>query len=358
MYPPCVTEICIFCLDMKKVKNMVTDSFSTPFHDNLENSLVKALPMGTLVYPLDTKQTKEQEKIKKVTRKEKIEILHEVKKELKKVASNFIIKEKIPIPERFTIDDIMKQWGLLLDSYFEKWENILEEKKSKLHKEEEKILETLVLVRRMEQSLENKDTVHFKSLIDDYAKAVKMSFEIYYGSLDKLRTSYGKIFLESNLPPEFMTYTNKLVNTLISYLNFLESILTDVQLILGRLVRGRGTLEHFKKDTNKFFSTIEELDVLQYTIINELFKLEFYMDIWHSESPDDLFKTKKSYTIEKLDIEYFSKAMKKLDKLSTNFHIKIIKSSIAFEKVIPNTLSSEQDEIDEKLTIMARMLHT
>jgi len=336
---------------------LATVSSQTPSgKGKLPKAITSILPLGSIFYPKETVDFEELDFDVEELKKLKLEILEELKENFHDIGLN--IFKKIQIPPWFTIDIVNDKWTNMINRIFN--EAIIKTKNSKeLTDEDRLLLDQLKLNRAIEIAINTNKKTILKRLIDNYKNHISDSFNLIEETLYSIRRNYGKIFLDSNLSPKFMTYISKTINVIISYFYYLKSELNSVLSELRHILTGRGSIDHFKKDTKAIFARILILDLKQLDLLIKMIELDIFMDMWSSETVEELFESKKIYNSKNLDNEYFYKILNDLNKNSMDMHIELIKISKERKKDFPFTFSNNFDIKDqEKMELISRIIYS
>jgi len=319
-------------------------------------AIASIFPLGSIFYPTDTIDIDDSIFEKSTFKKMKQEILESLKLTSKKIGE--IIFEDIPIPERFEREQVFKKWEEMINQIYNDLIAKVNKQDIVLTNEDKLLIENLRIIRKIEEAINDNQRELVVEYIENYQALVNDSFKLIKKALYSIRRKYSKIFFESKLKPEFMTYISNTINTMISYFYYLNSELNNVLAIFRQLLHGRSKIDIIKKKTKAVFARISNLDQIQLLLLIQLAKLQLYMDIWSSKTIDDLFKPKVKYDNKSIDNAHFDKILNELTKTSKELHYKIIETTHEGEKEIPFTFSSNIDKKDkEKMHLISRIIH-
>ncbi|MGC9777821.1 MAG: hypothetical protein HZR80_01100 [Candidatus Heimdallarchaeota archaeon] len=322
----------------------------------LPKAITSSIPLGMIFYPTETYEIDESTYDEEVLKKLSIEILETLKENMAGIGKK--VFEIIKIPSWFTYDDVYNKWIFEINKVFDKLINKIRDEGLKLTGKDKLLIEQLKLNRGIEIAINKDKKTILKTLIKNYRSHINESFDVIEETLYTIRRKYGKIFLESMLNPKFMTYISKTINVMISYFHYLKSELNNVLAELRRILSGRGSISHFKKDTKAVFTRIIKLDIKQYELLLKIVELDLFMDIWSSKTIDELFKPKEVYSNENLDNIHFEDILNDLNKASMELHFELIKISRERKKDVLFTFSNNYEEKDEeKMYLISRLIH-
>lgn len=310
-------------------------------------------PLGMIFYPTETIELVEsrfdEEKLRQLEL-ETLEVLRESSIDLGQK-----LFKVIKLPPWFTLEEVHSRWLDVVNSTFEKLISQIENEDRKLTKEDSLLLNQIQILRKIELAINFNQKGKLKAYLKNYRSYIQDSFAIVENTLYSFRRQFGKIFLESQLTPKFMTYVSKAINVMISYFYYLQSELDNVITVLRQIISGRGSIDHFKKDTKAVFARILKLDTIQLSLLFKLLELRLFMDIWSSESTDELFAPKEKYSPANLDNEHFIAILNNLNQLSNKLHFQLIEVSREREKDVPFTFQNNFAEKDkEKMILISR----
>lgn len=319
--------------------------------NSISDAFVLAFPKGCL-YPLDLEDF--DKNFEEILKKElKMKIIKEIKTSMHKSGERIFID--LPLPKRFTRDIVLHKWVSLLDAIFEKVEAEIEEKSDSYFTN---FIETITTKRVIEQKINEKTYKNLDREIIKYENLLQNSFTHMKDLLQDMKIAYSYIYLESELPVEYIMVVNKALNATINYVDYLKSEFSIIN-SLKRFKAGRSKA----KSTKPLFVLFDNLNKLEYKMMNQLQKLQLFMDIWHAEDVDDLFsgKTKLVYSEERFreESEYFINLIEKLNYQASEFHRRIILTARNRKKKIPMTFTADNKESDnDKIKLFANLIHS
>ncbi|MHA1630350.1 MAG: hypothetical protein ACTSXO_07380 [Candidatus Heimdallarchaeota archaeon] len=333
----------------------ITNSSLPSEKGTISEVITTTMPLGMIFYPTETVESEEIKEEKEEIKQLKIEILKILEEGTLDIGLKILNKMKIP--PWFRLEEVISKWRIEVKRIFARSIEKLKEKK-KLSKEDNLLLDQLRINRCVEKAIKNNNKPELKTAIKNYRKLINESFDIIENTLYKTRRKYGQIFLESKLNPKFMTYISKTINVIITYFHYLKSELNNIVSELRVILSGRGSIDHFKKNTKAALTRIIRLDMKQSKLLMKILELEFFMDIWSSKTIEELFRPKKVYDATKLENEHFLKILNELNKTSMDLHFEIIKVSRERKKEVPFTFSTNFDnKNNEKMELISRIIH-
>lgn len=344
-------------MEFSSVIKMATSTNSSSFRPGkVPEAITSVYPLGSIFYPTSVIEKDLDQLHHKKMRQLKLDILEALKDSTIEIGKS--VFEIIKMPPWFKPEDVINKWSETVQNTFKKTIKQINDKELGLTKEEEKLLEQLRLLKKIEIAIDTGQRNIIKDYLEKYRQYLKESFGTIEKSLYSIRRKFSIIFLESSLNPKFMTSISKAINVTISYFHYLRSELDNVITVLRQIISGRGRIEHFKKDTKAVFARILELDLYQFSILLKLFELQLFMDIWTTKSLDDLFQPRIKYSNTNLDNEYFIAILEELNNLANKLHYKIIEVSRDREKDVPFTFQNNIKEKDqEKMYLISRLIH-
>ena len=106
-----------------------------------------------------------------------------------------------------------------------------------------------------------------------------------------------------------------------------------------------------------FFAMQPVFNQYQYKLLYEFFKIELYINTWHSKTITDIFQTpKKDLSLTKLDKNHFLKLLESYEQLCEEFYSQLADVVKTEEKFLPFTLDDKASDKSEKLKFLSSIL--
>ena len=325
---------------------------SSNFHNfSYSDAILFSAPKGNL-YPIGLLIEKDQSG-KKPTSDIKLEILSELRDSLDETGNNILIK--MPLPDRFSREDVLKKWSLRTNNFFNKIE---EEIKAKKDSSFSLFIETLEFREKIEYKVQAKNFQNIEHLIKLYEKKLVEAFKLIYKLMLSIRTDLSIMYLDSELPPEFITAISNTMNASLTFLEFLQSEQNPIIIDLKKYKSGRTTV----KKSKPILARIDELDDNHGKLLLNFQRLLFFIEIWNSPGLDELFTDQDiHYNMKNFGLhqEFFLNSLNKLDHFAKDFHYKVINAAKERNQTIPFSLrEKESSEIDDTISLYAKIIHS
>lgn len=332
---------------------MSTTNNSTSFNQfDFSDFFLAGVSKGNL-YPLGIIEEESIETINGSGLEVQLKILQELKDRVTNHGSTIL--NDMPLPKRFTKEQINHQWSKVVNNYFNKMEKKVQHNRESGYFNV--LITTLELKRRIETRIKNKNYVNLNQVITSYKQQLEQTFINIIDLLFSLRTVYNLIYLEANLPAEFSLCINNVLNAIITYIQFLQLEIEDIIKNLRRFKSGRRTI----KDSKSIIITIAELDKLHNKVFANFNKLILFMEVWNTKSIDDVFINSSTYCITNFDNyqDFFINSLNQLLNFGNNFHQRVVLAALEREKMIPFALREGlSEEEEETRSLFARIVHS
>jgi len=261
----------------------------------------------------------------------------------------------MPLPERFSKDSVVEKWALNTNEYFNKIEDeITTEKDSSFNL----LIETLELKERIEHKVQTNNYQDIDRLIQLYERKLVKAFKIIYKLMLSIRTNLSIMFLDSELPPEFISAISNTMNSSLTYVEFLQSEQDPIIIDLKKYKSGRITI----KKTKPILARIDELDEDHVKLLLNLQRLLFFIEIWNSPTLDALFTNQDiHYDIKNFEThqDFFIKSLFKLNQFAKEFHHKVINIAKECKQTIPFSLKEKKlKKNDDAISLYAKIIHS
>ncbi|TET32497.1 MAG: hypothetical protein E3J70_00910 [Candidatus Heimdallarchaeota archaeon] len=322
------------------------------FHNfSYSDAILFSAPKGDL-YPIGLLSDKDHPS-KKLATDIKFKILSELRNSLDENGNNILAD--MPLPERFSKDEVFEKWSLRTNNYFNKIE---EEIKAEKDSSFSLLIETLEYKEKIEHKVQTKNFQNIDQLIKLYEKKLVEAFKLIYKLMLTIRTDLSIMFLDSELPSEFITTISNTMNSSLTFLEFLQSEQDPIIIDLKKYKSGRTTV----KKTKPILSQIDELDEDHSKLLLNFQRLLFFIEIWNSPSLDELFTDQDiHYDIKNFEShqEFFIKSLNKLDLFAKEFHHKVIDAAKKSKQLIPFSLKEKESRNDDDaISLYAKIIHS
>ena len=326
----------------------MSSTIKTNFHNfSYSDAFLISVPKGNL-FPTGIIEEKS-ELEKKAQGDIKLNIINELRNDLANTG-NKILKD-MPLPERFTKIQVIDKWMIRINSLFDRIELEIKEKKDTSFS---MLIETIEFKEKIENKIRNKKYSSIDQLIKSYEKKLNKVFKTITEFMVSIRTDLSIMFLDSELPSEFMLCVSQTINSSIDYLRFLQSEQDPLMLDLKRYKSGRTTI----KKSKPILIRIDKLDEIHNKLTLSLQRLLFFIEIWNSKSIDDLFTDQEiQYNIKNFDDyqEFFLNSLDKLTIYAKDFHHRVILASKEREK---NQIFRLRNDDENIKSLYANLIHS
>ena len=325
---------------------------SSNFHNfSYSDALLFAAPKGDL-YPVDILVDRDQS-IKKLAEDIKLKILTELRNSLNETGNNILTN--MPLPERFSKVEVLEKWSLRTNLYFNKIE---EEIKAEKDSSFSLLIETLEFKEKIVYKVQTKNFQSIDQLITLYEKKLVEAFELIYKLMLSIRTDLSIMFLDSELPPEFIATISNTMNSSLTFIEFLQSEQDPIIVDLKKYKSGRKTA----KKTKPILARIDELDEDHSKLLLNFQRLLFFIEIWNSPSLSELFTDQDiHYDIKNFEShqEFFINSLNNLDRFAKDFHHKVIDVAKERKQLIPFSLKEKESRNDnDTISLYAKIIHS
>ena len=322
------------------------------FHNfSYSDAMLFSVPKGEL-YPIGLLIDKNKSR-KKHAEDNKIKILNELRNNLDETGNDILTN--MPLPERFSKDQVLKKWSLNTNQFFN---NIEDEIKAEKDSSFSLLIETLEIKDRIEQKVQNNNYKNIDRLIKLYERKLDDAFKLINKLMLSMRTNMSIMFLDSELPPEFISTISNTMNSSLTYLEFLQSERDPIIIDLSKYKSGRITV----KKTKPILARINELEEDHGKLLLNFQRLLFFVEIWNSPTLDDLFTNQDiNYDIKNFESkqEFFINSLTKLNQFAKDFHHKVINAAKERKQSIPFSLKEKESrKNDEAISLYAKIIHT
>ncbi|MHA1187043.1 MAG: hypothetical protein ACTSXA_14690 [Candidatus Heimdallarchaeota archaeon] len=322
------------------------------FHNfSYSDAMLFSVPKGEL-FPIGLLIDKNKSS-KKHTDDIKIKILNELRNNLDETGNDILTN--MPLPERFSKAQVLEKWSFNTNQFFN---NIEGEIKAEKDSSFSLLIETLEIKDKIEQKVQNNNFTNIDRLIKLYERKLVDAFKLITKLMLSMRTNMSIMFLDSELPPEFISTISNTMNSSLTYLEFLQSEQDPILIDLSKYKTGRITV----KKTKPILARIDELEEDHGKLLLNFQRLLFFIEIWNSPTLDDLFTNQDiNYDIKNFESkqEFFINSLTKLNQFAIDFHHKVINAAKEREQSIPFSLKEKESGKDaDAISLFAKIIHS
>ncbi|MBY8995983.1 MAG: hypothetical protein KGD59_15645 [Candidatus Heimdallarchaeota archaeon] len=321
---------------------------NTNFHNfTYSDAFLISVPKGNL-FPIGIIEEKTDIE-KKIQGDIKLNIISELRNDLANTGNKIL--DNMPLPERFAKLEVLDKWMIRINNFFDKIELEIKEKKDTSFS---MLIETIEFKEKIENKIKNKKYSNIDQLINSYEKKLDNTFDSINKFMVSIRTDLSIMFLDSELPSEFMFCVSQTINSSLTYLRFLQSEQDPLMIDLKRYKSGRTSV----KKSKPILIRIDEMDEMHNELTLSLQRLLFFIEIWNSKSIDELFTDQEiQYNIKNFDDyqEFFLNSLDKLTIFAKDFHHKVILAVKEREKEQVFRIQNEDENIK---SLFANILHS
>ncbi len=315
------------------------------------DAMLFSVPKGDL-YPIGLLTDKKQSG-KRNDLDIKIKILSELRNSLDETGNNIITE--MPLPERFSKANVLEKWLLNTNQYFNKVEDeISAEKDSSFSL----LIETLELKEKIEYKVQTNNYQNIDRLIKLYDRKLIDAFKLIYKLMLSIRTNLSIMFLDSELPPEFISTISNTMNSSLTFIEFLQSEQDSIFVDLNKYKSGRTTV----KRTKPILARIDALDEDHNKLLLNFQRLLFFIEIWNSPTLEVLFTDQDiHYDIKNFESHqgFFINSLNKLNQFAKDFHHKVINAAMERKQSIPFSLKEKDSrKDDDAISLFAKIIHS